>query len=377
MHIVVAPDSFKGSLSAQALCLSIQDGIQRVLPHAIVQQFPMADGGEGTMECLVHATKGRIVQCSATDPLGRPIAASYGVLGDGETAVIEIAEASGLTLLAPHERNPLLASSRGTGELIRSALNAGYRKFLICLGGSATNDAGTGILSALGYRLLDADGMPLPDGGSFLQKLHLIDTSLADRRLQNATFTVACDVTNPLCGPNGASALFGPQKGADPDMVRQLDDALRHYGEIAERLTGRQLLTQSGGGAAGGAATAFTAFLNGQIRSGIDLVVSASGMETALRQADLLITGEGRIDRQTLNGKAIYGICQIAKRYDVPVIALCGSRALSAAEMDELGLLAALPILPFPCTLEEAIENASEWTAAQVEQLVRLLRLKN
>lgn len=376
MKVVVAPDSFKGSISAQDLCASIRSGIEAVVPSAEVVELPMADGGEGTLETLVYATKGRVCEYVVKDPLGRPVKAAYGILGDGQTVIIEMAQASGLTLLQARERNPLVASSFGTGELIRHALQAGYRKFVVGLGGSATNDGGTGMLRALGVTFKNTEGGLVPEGGAGLADLSIIDLSGMDPAVRESSFRLASDVTNLLCGPSGASAVFGPQKGATAEMVRCLDAALNRYGEKLLQLTGTDVRNMPGSGAAGGMGAAFMAVLKAESRSGIDLIIEAADFEAHIQNADLIITGEGRLDLQTLSGKVIAGICRKAGQYQIPVIALCGSTELTSEHMDELGLTAAFSIVPGPCSLEQAMGSTAKWTRTQVEQLMRMFALK-
>jgi glycerate kinase len=375
MKIIIAPDSFKGSISARALCASIKEGIARVFPQAETVELPLADGGEGTMENLVYASRGTKVDVTVTGPLGKPVRAAYGVLGDGRTVVIEMAQASGLPLVPPEERNPLVTTTYGTGELIAHALNAGYRRFIVALGGSATNDGGAGMMQALGLALLDAQGRPLPPGGAALKQLHRIDASGLDARLKESAFEVACDVSNPLCGPQGASAVFGPQKGATPEMVAVLDEALRHYGECIRRERGIDVIDAPGAGAAGGMGAALLGFLDARMRSGIDMVLEAVGWTNHLAGADLIITGEGKLDEQTLSGKVIAGVCRTARERGVPVAALCGAMALTGADMDRLGLSCAFSIVKGPCRLEDAMRLAPEWAADQAEQMMRMLRL--
>lgn len=374
MKIIVAPDSFKGSISARALCAAVKQGILRVFPEAEVVELPLADGGEGTMENLVYASRGRKVEVEVTGPLGNRVTAAYGVLGDGRTAVIEMAQASGLPLVPAAERNPLVATSYGTGELIAHALDAGFRRFIVGLGGSATNDGGAGMLQALGLALLDESGRPLPPGGAALRRLHRIDASKLDARLRESSFEVACDVTNPLCGPQGASAVFGPQKGATPEMVAVLDEALRHYGECIRRERGIDVLDAPGAGAAGGMGAALLGFLNARMRSGIEMVLEESGWMRHLAGADLIVTGEGKLDAQTLSGKVIAGVCRSAREHGIPVAALCGAMELSGGDMDRLGLAAAFSIAKGPCRLEDAIGHAAEWAADQAEQMMRMWR---
>ncbi|XEC96765.1 glycerate kinase [Paenibacillus tarimensis] len=374
MKVIAAPDSFKGSISAPDLCTSIRSGILAVDPSIEVVELPMADGGEGTLDTLRYATGGKAYACRVTDPLGRPVTASYGVLGDGQTVMIEMAQASGLPLLQDDERNPLITTSYGTGEMIRHALDAGYRKFIIGLGGSATNDGGAGMLKALGVQFTDRERNPVKEGGAGLERLASIDLSLLDPRVNESEFIIACDVTNPLIGSSGASAVFGPQKGATDQMVLQLDRALDRYGKVLLQATGTDVRQLPGSGAAGGMGAAFMSVIRAVNKSGIDMVMEAVHFEAHLQHADLIITGEGRLDSQTLSGKVIAGICR--KADGVPVIALCGSMELSAAHMDEIGLTAAFSIVRGPCSLETAIANVSLWASRQAEQIVRLYAAK-
>ncbi|MEZ0480976.1 glycerate kinase [Planococcus sp. SSTMD024] len=324
MKIVVAPDSFKGSITAKEAARAMAEGILDEAPDSEVIELPSADGGEGTMANLVAATNGRIVTHQVSGPLGKPVAASYGVLGNAKTCVIEIAEASGLTLLSETERNPERASTEGTGELIRHALDAGFRDFIIGLGGSATNDGGTGILRALGMKFLDASGKSLPAGGGALAGLCTIDRNSFDSRIRECRFVIASDVDNPLVGPNGASHVFGPQKGATDEMARNLDQQLSHYADIVEQETGMPLHDFPGAGAAGGAGGAFLAFFPAVMKRGIDVVLEASGFVEHVQSSDLILTGEGKSDQQTLSGKAAFGIAQLAAARGKPVILLSG-----------------------------------------------------
>lgn len=325
MKIIVAPDSFKGSISAEQAARAMAQGIMEAAPDSEVIELPSADGGEGTMVNLVAATNGRMVTHQVSGPLGKPVAASYGVLGNAETCVIEIAEASGLTLLSQTERNPERASTEGTGELIRHALDAGFRDFIIGLGGSATNDGGTGLLRALGMRFLDAAGEALLPGAGALDELYAIDAHSFDPRIQDCRFVIASDVDNPLVGPNGASHIFGPQKGATDKMAEALDRKLSHYADIVEKQTGVSLHDYAGAGAAGGAGGAFLAFFPAVMRRGIDVVLEASGFSESVASSDLIFTGEGKSDRQTLSGKTAFGIAQMAAVHGKPVILLSGA----------------------------------------------------
>ncbi len=324
MRIIVATDSFKGSLTAKEVGNAIIGGLHQYNSTYMVKNVPMADGGEGTVQSLIDATGGSLITAPVHDPLMRNIQATYGILGDGSTAVIEMATASGLPLLAKEELNPYITTTYGTGELILHALDRGCRTFIIGLGGSATNDGGMGMLQALGAQFFDKDHNLLTHGGFELQKLHHIDISQLDERLSRTTFRIACDVDNSLCGPEGASSVYGPQKGATPEMVKVLDGALRHYAEVVERDFSTTLQNLPGAGAAGGLGAALLGFLDGEFSRGVDLVIETTGLEKDIREADLVITGEGKIDGQTRFGKTPYGVAQVAKKYGVPVIALCG-----------------------------------------------------
>lgn len=374
VKIVVAPDSFKGSISARDICLAVKKAVHQVVPDAQVVEIPLADGGEGTMENMVAASGGVKKQVEVTDPLGRRITAEYGVLGDGETAVIEMAQSSGLPLLQEHERNPLITTSFGTGELIQAALDDGYRKIIVGLGGSATNDAGLGMLKALGVRFYKKDGSPLDEGGGALLDLHTFDESTLDPRIKESTIVVACDVTNPLCGPNGASFVFGPQKGATKEMVTKLDQALNHFAEVVHKQKNVEMRNIIGGGAAGGLGAALITFLGVELKSGIEVVMEGIQFTEKAKDADLVITGEGRLDSQTLSGKVINGVCNAVKEYDIPVIALCGGLSLPANKFDELGILSAFSIVPGPCTLEEAMKQADRWIEERVVAILRLVK---
>lgn len=375
MKLVIAPDSFKGSIDARELCQSIKSGVLRVFPKAQVTELPLADGGEGTMENLVYASKGTIRPLQVTGPAGRPVKAAYGVLGDARTVVIEMAQASGLPLVGESERNPLTATSYGTGELIRAALDEGYRQFIIGIGGSATNDAGTGMLQALGMAFYDQEGKMLPQGGGYLDQLVRMDYSSFDSRIQESTFLVACDVDNPLCGLNGASAVFGPQKGATPDMVKTLDRCLNHFAEIVRQQCGIEMRHIPGGGAAGGMGAALVAFLGAKLKPGIEVVMEAVEFRKKIEGAYLVITGEGKLDKQTLSGKVIAGVSREASSQFIPVIALCGGLELSGEELDRLDVEAAFSIVPRPCSLQEAFEHTGTWAMERTEQIMRMIRL--
>jgi len=325
MKIIVAPDSFKGSLSAKDAATAITKGFSEIFPDADIVQLPIADGGEGTTETLVAATAGQLNSSMVAGPLDDTVNAYWGLLGNSETAVVEVASACGLDMLDFNERNPMLASSYGLGEIVLAALDQGALHFIVGLGGSACNDGGAGMLQALGVRLLDAEGDELNKGGGSLNALVCIDTSTLDARLQNVHFEIACDVDNPLIGEQGASAVFGPQKGADAKMVAELDANLRHYANIIQKTTGKDVASVLGTGAGGGLGAAFLAFLNADLKSGIDIVLDVLHFEGHLENADLVITGEGRIDSQSLHGKAPIGIAKRAQKHQCPVIVIAGS----------------------------------------------------
>ncbi|WP_043650420.1 glycerate kinase [Chitinilyticum litopenaei] len=373
--IIVAPDSFKETLSASVVATEIAAALRAQLPHCEVVELPVADGGEGTLDALLAATQGQRRIARVHDPLGRPINAEWGLLGDGDTAIIEMASASGLALLAPHERNPLITSSAGTGELIRAALDAGARRFMLAIGGSASNDGGSGMLSALGLRFLDQADQVLPPGGAALARLARIDLAGLDTRLAECSFAVACDVDNPLTGSQGASAVFGPQKGATPAMVIALDAALAHYARIIHATRGLDVAQHPGAGAAGGVGAAALAFLDGSLQPGIELVLDAIGFAEQLAGADLLITGEGRLDGQTLHGKAPIGVARRAHAAGLPVIAIAGSLGEGAERLRECGFRAVFACVPRPMTAAEALRDARERLRHTAEQVAALLAL--
>lgn len=374
---VIAADSFKGSLSSLEVGQAAERGIKAVLPSACVHIVPVADGGEGTVEAIVTGMGGSLVACTVQDPLGEPVIASYGLCGD--TAVIEMAAASGLTLIAPEKRNPWLTSTYGTGQLICDALKRGCRRFLIGLGGSATNDGGTGMLRALGFRFLDSEGYPVGDGGGEVGNIISVDASEVMPELSDATFTVACDVTNPLTGPEGASHVYGPQKGAEPEMVIDLDKALQHFAEVTGDFCGKDFSNFPGAGAAGGMGFAFLAYLHGQLRPGIEMVLDAVGFDEKIKDASLVITGEGRLDSQTCMGKAPYGVLRRAAVRHIPVIAIGGAVVSEAVPaLIEAGFTAVFPVVAGPVSLPEAMrpEIAMDNIRRTVSQIVRTALLK-
>lgn len=354
-RIVVASDSFKGSLTSEEVAQNVEAGICHVCPSCKVDTVCVADGGEGTTEALCRTLGGELVQVTVSDPLGRPVRASYAVLADGRTAVMEMSEASGLPLLKECERNPLKTSTYGTGELIADALKRGCRRFLIGIGGSATNDAGMGMLTALGFRFLDADGNVLPGIGESLNYVADIDDSEVLPAVSEAGFTVACDVDAPLYGPRGAACVFAPQKGADPDTVKVLDEGLRHFSDVMIRCMGKDVGELPGAGAAGGLGGGFVAFLNATLTPGIEMVLDAIDFDAVISGADLVITGEGRIDSQTLGGKTPYGIMLRAKKQGIKVAAIGGSVGLDDASARAAGFDFICQATPDDMPLETAM----------------------
>ncbi|AWO74406.1 glycerate kinase [Geobacillus thermoleovorans] len=359
MKIVIAPDSFKESLSALEVAEAVERGFRTVFPEGEYVKVPMADGGEGTVRSLVDATGGRIVETEVTGPLGEPVRAFFGLLGDGKTAVIEMAAASGLHLVPRDRRNPLVTTTRGTGELILAALDAGATHLIIGIGGSATNDGGAGMVQALGGRLLDEDGCDIGPGGGALADLHAIDLSGLDPRLGGVRIDVACDVDNPLTGPNGASAIFGPQKGATPDMVAVLDRNLAHYADVIRRDLGKQVGDIPGAGAAGGLGAGLLAFLPAELKRGVEIVIETVQLAERVKDADLVITGEGRIDGQTVFGKTPIGVAKTAKQFGVPVI----------------GIAALFTIVPGVVPLEKALEQAEHYVTQTARHIASVYRL--
>lgn len=373
MRIVVAPDSYKGSLSAIEVADSIERGIRQVWPQAEVVKIPIADGGEGTVQALVAATGGRLVDATVMGPLGDAVASYWGLLGDGETAVIEMAAASGLPMVPPARRNPCVTTTYGTGQLIRAALDHGCRKMIIGIGGSATNDGGAGMAQALGARFYDAAGEELPPGGLALARLARIDLRGLDARLSQTEIMVACDVDNPLCGPRGASAVFGPQKGATPAMVADLDRALAHYAAAAAAATGRDVASCAGAGAAGGLGAGLLFFTDAKLRPGVEIVLEATDFAGHVRQADLVITGEGRTDVQTAYGKAPVGVAKVAGGYGVPVLCISGGLGDGAAAVYDHGIAGLMAIVPQPMPLDACLAQAADLLEDATARMLRLV----
>lgn len=361
MKIVIAPDSFKESLTALQVANAIEKGFKDILNNAEYIKIPMADGGEGTVQSLVDATNGKIIKKEVTGPLGKPVEAFFGILGNEKTAVIEMAAASGLHLVPQDERNPLITTTWGTGELILAALEYGVDHIIIGIGGSATNDGGAGMAQALGAKLLNQEGKQIGYGGGSLYQIATIDITEMDTRLQNVKIEVACDVTNPLTGPKGASAIYGPQKGATPEMVKFLDQNLNHYAEIIRRDLNIDVKEIPGSGAAGGLGAGLLAFLSAELKRGVDIVITATKLEEHIHGASLVITGEGKIDSQTINGKTPIGVAKIAKKYHIPVIGIAGNISNDSTVVHEHGIDALFSIVPRVTTLQDAMENAEEY----------------
>ncbi|HEY4434876.1 MAG TPA: glycerate kinase [Lelliottia sp.] len=375
MKIVIAPDSYKESLSALEVATAIEQGFREIFPDADYVKLPVADGGEGTVEAMVAATQGGIIKVRVTGPLGENAEGFYGLSGDEQSAFIEMAAASGLEMVAPSSRNPLKTTSWGTGELIRHALDAGVKHIIIGIGGSATNDGGAGMVQALGAKLLDGDDNPIGLGGGELEKLARIDISELDSRLADCRIEVACDVTNPLTGEEGASAVFGPQKGATPEMIERLDNALTHYAKIIARDLDIDVLNLEGGGAAGGMGAGLYAFCGAELRQGIEIVTDALHLDKQVADADLVITGEGRIDSQTIHGKVPVGVAKVAKRYNKPVIGIAGSLTADVGVVHQHGIDAVFSVIYRVCTLEEALESAEVNVRMAARNIAAVLKM--
>ncbi|MGZ3638692.1 MAG: glycerate kinase [Ktedonobacterales bacterium] len=375
MKIVLAPQSLKGSLDAPAVAEAMAAGVAVVLPRAEIVACPVADGGEGTVRALVAATGGRLEHARVRGPLGEPVMAEYGILGGTRTAVIEMAAASGLPLVPLALRDPRHTSTHGTGEVMRAALDAGCERMLIGIGGSATNDGGAGMAQALGARLLDGEGHELPTGGAALARLARIDVSGLDQRLRDVQVQVACDVTNPLCGPEGASAVYGPQKGASPEMVRELDTALWHYAEVIRSDLDLDVAHVPGAGAAGGLGAGLLAFAGATLVPGAQMVLAALDFAEKVAGATLVLTAEGQLDAQTAYGKSVGAVAAAAQQAGAHVIALAGSIESEDTALHELGIDAALPLAEGPMTLEASIARAAELVTRATVRALRLVAL--
>ncbi|WP_250160194.1 glycerate kinase [Caloranaerobacter azorensis] len=376
MNILIAPDSFKGSLTSKQYCDICEEAIKSVIPNAKIIKYPLADGGEGTVEALVLNTKGKIKHTTVQDPLGNPIEAKYGILGDGKTGVIEMASASGLTLIPTEKRNPFYTSTYGTGQLVLKLLDEGCTHIIMGIGGSATNDGGAGMMEALGFELLNDKGEIISRGAKGLLDLHSIDISNRDKRIDNVKFTIACDVTNPLCGPNGASYVYGLQKGAKESDLPILDKALENFAKVVKKELGVDILNIEGAGAAGGLGGGLLAFLNAELKRGFDIISEAVGIEKAFQKEkiDLVITGEGQINYQTVNNKLPVGIAKLAKKYNVPVLAIVGSIGEGYEKVYEFGINSVFSIVDKPETIDYAINNADKLLFSTVKNVFSLLK---
>lgn len=378
MNIVIAIDSLKGSLTSLEAGKAIETGIKKVYSEAVTKVLPLADGGEGTVEALTLGMGGKLQSIEVTGPLGNKILAQYGILSDGKTAIVEMAAAAGITLVPDNKRNPLYTTTYGVGEILLDAMHKGCRHFIIGIGGSATNDGGVGMLQALGYDMLDADGKPVPFGAAGLKVLCRIDDSRVTPELKECSFRIACDVTNPLCGEKGCSAIYGPQKGASPEDIALMDKWMGNYARISKEKYSHADANAPGAGAAGGMGFAFLTFTNATLESGIEIVLAETKLEDHISKADLVITGEGRLDGQTVMGKAPVGVARIAKKYNKPVIAFAGCVTPEATACNEHGIDAFFPILRGVVSLSEAMEpkNARQNMIDTVEQAMRLLKIK-
>lgn len=371
---VVAPDSFKESITAKEVCDAMERGIKQANPAVEVVKVPMADGGEGTVDSLVDATNGQRVTVEVTGPLGNKISAYYGILGNGTTAVIEMAKASGLEIVEKKKRNPMITTTFGTGELIRGALDHDVKEIIIGLGGSSTNDGGSGMAQALGAKLLDQNNHQISFGGGNLDKLDRIDISNLDSRLQDVKIILASDITNPLIGKDGASRVFGPQKGATPEMVEKLENNLQHYAKIIKRNLNKDVASVSGAGAAGGLGAGLMAFTTCEMRRGVDLAIEVTKLEEKIRDADYVFTGEGGTDFQTKFGKTPYGVAKLGKKYHKPVISLAGYLGEGIDSLYGEGFTAIFGIIPGACDLSTALKNGPSNVARTTENIVRLLK---
>lgn len=373
MKILIAPDSFKESLSAVEVAKSIEQGILSYIPEAECIKIPLADGGEGTVDAILNATGGRKINARVKDPLMRDIESFWGLLSDGKTGIIEMASASGLELLKPEERNPLITSTYGTGQLIEAALNEGCRRVIIGIGGSATNDGGAGMAKALGAKLIDLNGLGISHGGGALGDLKSINLSGFNNKVLGCEFIIATDVNNQLCGPEGASYIYGPQKGASPEMVLELDKNLLHYGKKLEHTFGRPIISASGAGAAGGLGAGLIAYCNAEIKNGFDIISKIVHLEEEIKTSDLVITGEGKLDRQTKFGKVPFGVAQLAQKYNKPVIGIAGTLGEGYQELYSFGFQSIFSIAEGPRSLEWAMKNAKQLIYNASERIIRLV----
>ncbi len=374
MKIVIAPDSFKGSLTAWEATIAIAKGVISILPDVIIEEIPVADGGEGTIESLVFSTRGQLIDVSVLDPLNREINTQYGILGNEKTAVIEMSAASGITLLKKNEFNPLLTSTYGTGQLIQQALDDGYRKFIICIGGSATNDCGTGMAQALGLKFLNSNHMEIPEKmcGNLLKKVAFIDSSNIHPAIKKSNFLVACDVNNPLLGINGCARAYAPQKGATPKMVEILESNMTSFINIAEDIYMKSVRKVDGSGAAGGLGAGLMLFINAQLKSGVDIVLNACDFKNRIKNADLIITGEGKIDDQTMHGKTISGVARYANKQKIPIIAFAGVIE-KVDKLKRLGISDFYSISSNDMLIDQSMAKASTLLQNKVKDVIRTL----
>lgn len=374
MKVVIAPDSFKDSLSALCVAQAIARGWQEVFPEAETILCPMADGGEGTLEAVLEVCEGEWREKTVIGPLGKPVQAKWGWLEKQKIAMIEMAQASGIQLVPPSERDACQSTTFGTGQLILDALDAGAKDIILTVGGSATNDGGTGLLTALGARLSDSNQHVLSAGGLALQTLSKIDLTHFDPRIQQTRFLLAADVTNPLCGPNGASHIFGPQKGATPVQVQLLDQALAHFADVSAQLLGFDKRDEAGSGAAGGLGFAAKSYLNAEFKAGVEVVAELNQLASKISNADWVITGEGKFDQQTLNGKTVFGVSRVAKMKNVPVIVIAGTLGEGYQALYEQGVTAAFSLTNGPITLEQACKQAAELIYERTVDIARLIQ---
>jgi len=375
MKILICPDSFKESLSAIEVCDCVERGLKKADSRFKVEKIPLADGGEGTVKALVLATHGRSLKCRVSDPLGRKIWARYGILGDGKTAIIEMAAASGLALVPVKKRNPLVTTTYGTGEMIANALDRGCRKIIVGIGGSATVDGGAGMAQALGARLLDGKGKEIGFGGGEIEKVKKIDLKSMDKRIARTEFVIASDVRNPLLGPGGAARVYGPQKGATPKMVERLEKGLSNLARVIRKELSVSIENLPGSGAAGGLGAGLYAFLGAKMESGVELVMRIAGLEDRIKKVNLVITGEGQLDRQTLYGKAVMGVIKTARKYGVPVVCIAGSIMPEAKDLYRLGVKGLLSIITMPMSLQQALGESRSLLVDASENLGHLLNL--